>query len=254
MCFNHDSYPPIAPMAGAAIEHEHLELEATDGNRFAAFRAVAAEPTGSAMIVLPDVRGLFGYYEELALRFAEIGVDALAIDYFGRTAGASRRDADFEFMPHVKRTTWSGLRADVMAAAGELRSGGGVRSLYSVGFCFGGRTSFLLSTVPGLEMAGVIGFYGWPVGPGRNDSPAPIDVVDQMEAPLLGLFGGADEGIGADAVSDFDTALAGAAVPHRIISYADAPHSFFDRQHDAFADTSEQAWEEVKRFIGVESA
>jgi carboxymethylenebutenolidase len=250
VCFNHDSHPPIRALAGASIEHHHLELTATDGNRFAAFRAVAAQPTGAAMMVLPDVRGLFGYYEELALRFAEIGVDALAIDYFGRTAGVSGRDADFEYMPHVERTTWSGLQADAMAAASELRSSADVRSLYSVGFCFGGRTSFLLGTVPGLDMAGVIGFYGWPVDQGRNDTPAPIDVVDQMKAPVLGLFGGADRGISGASVKAFEVALAGAGVPHRIVTYEGAPHSFFDRQQDAFADASEQAWAEVREFIG----
>jgi len=80
MCFSEDSQPPISPVAGASVEHHALVLTAADGNRFAAFRADAAEPSGDAILVLPDVRGLFGYYEELALRFAEIGVDALALD------------------------------------------------------------------------------------------------------------------------------------------------------------------------------
>ena len=53
------------------------------------------------MLVLPDVRGLFRYYEELALRFAEAGIEALAIDYFGRTAGLGARTAEFDYMPHV---------------------------------------------------------------------------------------------------------------------------------------------------------
>ncbi len=87
MCFDDDSHPPIDPIAGAAIEHEVLELRAADGNRLAAFHALAERPSGIGMLVLPDVRGLFPYYEELALRFAELGVDALAIDYYGRTAG-----------------------------------------------------------------------------------------------------------------------------------------------------------------------
>lgn len=254
MCFNHDSQPPIAPIAGASIEHEHMELAAADGNRFAAFRALAEAPTGAGIIVLPDVRGLFGYYEELALRFAEIGVDAIAIDYFGRTAGATRRDAEFEYMPHVERTTWAGLRADSAAAADELRSGGRVESLFSVGFCFGGRLSFLLATVKDLRMAGVIGFYGWPVGPSRNDTPAPVDEVVRMQAPLLGIFGGADQGIPRDAVASFEGALEQAAVPHRIVTYDGAPHSFFDRRQEDFSDASEAAWAEVRTFIGSDGA
>ena len=87
MCFDPDSLPPIAPIAGAAVTHEDLVLQASDGNRFAAFDAVPERPTGAGVVILPDVRGLYRFYEELALRFAERGYLAVAIDYFGRTAG-----------------------------------------------------------------------------------------------------------------------------------------------------------------------
>ena len=59
-------------------------------------------------MILPDVRGLYLFYEELALRFAEAGIDALAIDYFGRTAGVAKRDADFDHAPHVKQVPRQG--------------------------------------------------------------------------------------------------------------------------------------------------
>ena len=72
MCFDLDSRPPIAPIAGGALDSEELTLTASDGTRFSAFRARAAHPTGAGMIVLPDVRGLHAYYEELALRFAAL--------------------------------------------------------------------------------------------------------------------------------------------------------------------------------------
>src|SRR6478672_9475639 len=109
MCFDLDSRPPIAPIAGGAIDQARLILEAADRNRFAAFRARAAEPSGAAIAILPDVRGLHPYYEELALRFAEHGIDALAIDWFGRTAGPEPRGDEFEYMPHVMQTTWGGI-------------------------------------------------------------------------------------------------------------------------------------------------
>lgn len=252
MCFDPDARPPIAPMAGAAIESRALQLTAADGNRLAAFAADAPEPTGAGIIVLPDVRGLYGYYEELALRFAEAGVDAIAIDYYGRTAGAERRGAEFEFAPHTAATTWAGLRADAAAAADELRRTRGVRALYSVGFCFGGRTSFLLGTVEELAMEGVIGFYGWPVGASRNDTPAPIDVVDRMRARVLGLFGGADRGIPREAVEAYEEALGAAGVEHRIVTYDGAPHSFFDRSAAAHSEASAAAWDEVRAFIGLD--
>jgi carboxymethylenebutenolidase len=250
MCFDHDSRPPIAPIAGGSLDSGLLTLTADDGARFTAFRARAAVPTGAGIIVLPDVRGLHPYYEDLALRFAENGVDAVAIDYFGRTAGLGRRDGGFEYMPHVSQTTFAGQSADIAAAAKYLRSqeGGAASRLFTVGFCFGGRLSFLAGTL-GLDLAGTIGFYGVPVGPSRNDMPAPVDVAGKMASPVLGLFGGADQAIPASAIAAFEGALASAGVEHRLISYPDAPHSFFDRKADEFVRSSESAWEEVLAFV-----
>ena len=202
MCFDLDSRPPIPPIAGSALDSERLTLTAADGTRFSAFRARAAQPTGAGMIVLPDVRGLHHYYEELALRFAEAGIDSVAVDYFGRTAGLGSRGAAFDFMPHVGQTTYAGLAADITAAAGELRAGGRVRSLFTVGFCFGGRLAFLAPAL-GLGIAGSVGFYGSPTGPARNDTPAPADVAPEMRGAILGIFGGADPGINAGVVEEF---------------------------------------------------
>src|SRR5438132_9107333 len=98
MCFELDSEPPIPAISGAAVSHDDLVLEAADGNRFAAFAAAPDEPTGAGVLVLPDVRGLYRFYEELALRFAERGIVAVAIDYFGRTAGVAKRGDDFPYM------------------------------------------------------------------------------------------------------------------------------------------------------------
>src|SRR3954465_15225923 len=140
MCFELDSAPPIPLISGAAVSHDDLVLEARDGNRFAAFLARPEEPADTGVVVLPDVRGLYRFYEELALRFAERGYAALALDYFGRTAGVEQRDDEFDYMPHVGQTTDDGVQADTRAAAAHLR-GLGVEQLFTVGFCFGGRAS-----------------------------------------------------------------------------------------------------------------
>src|SRR5213593_3351382 len=124
MCFGLDSLPPVPRIAGAAVSHNDIELEAADGNRFAAFEATPDEPNGIGVVILPDVRGLYRFYEELALRFAERGYDAVAIDYFGRSAGVEKRGDDFEFMPHVQQTTAEGVQADLGAAVGHLRERG----------------------------------------------------------------------------------------------------------------------------------
>jgi carboxymethylenebutenolidase len=249
MCFDHDSRPPIAPIAGGALDGALQTISALDGNRFAAFRARPSTPSGTGVLILPDVRGLHPYYEELALRFAERGVDALALDWFGRTAGIGRRDAEFEFMPHVQATTWNGIATDIQAAVRALRSDGPERVVV-MGFCMGGRMAFLSATL-GLGLSGVIGFYGTLVGPWRNDAPEPVALAERMEGPVLGLFGGADQAIPAEHVTTFEAALAGAGVEHRLVTYPNAPHSFFDRKAADFAEESAAAWDEVMAFLGT---
>jgi carboxymethylenebutenolidase len=250
MCFDYDSDPPIAPGAGPAPETHDVVLTADDDNRFQALYARARDPIGAGMVVLPDVRGLFPYYETLAVRFAEAGIDALAIDYFGRTAGVGRRGPDFDFAPHVMQTTFAGQVADVTAAVAYLRhaSGERVAALHTMGFCFGGRLAFNTTTF-GLDLAGAVGFYGWPVGTLRNDAPAPANVADRMRAPLLAIFGGADPGIPDAAVAEFRESLRAANVAYEIVTYAGAPHSFFDRKAAEFAVESEDAWARVLSFV-----
>src|SRR5438552_10047054 len=160
VCFELDSEPPIPRIAGAAVSHDDLVLESSDGTRFAAFAATPDEHTETGVMILPDVRGLYRFYEELALRFAERGYAAVAIDYFGRTAGVAKRDEDFPYMEHVAQTTPEGVQADAAAAVAYLRSpaGGSCRSVFTVGFCFGGRHSWL-SAAGGHGLAGAVGFY-----------------------------------------------------------------------------------------------
>src|SRR5215468_8416538 len=137
MCFDLDSAPPIPVIAGAAISHEDLELEAADGNSFAAFAARPDEPSHIGVVILPDVRGLYRFYEELALRFAERGYDAIAFDYFGRTAGIAKRENDWDYMAEVEKTTPETIQLDVGACVAWLRGHGATR-IFTVGFCFGG--------------------------------------------------------------------------------------------------------------------
>jgi carboxymethylenebutenolidase len=246
VCFDLDSSPPIPVLSGAAISHEDIVLQSADGTRFAAFAATPDGPSGNGIVILPDVRGLYHFYEELALRFAERGHAAIAIDYFGRTAGAEKRGDDFEYMPHVDATTVEGVQADTRAAVERLRAEG-ARSIFTVGFCFGGRHSWL-AAVRGNGLAGAIGFYGRP-GEGRDGSPGPMQRAAELEAPILALMGGADQGIPVEDVHAFDEALQEAGVLHEVVVYDGAPHSFFDRKQEEHADASEDAWRRVVAFV-----
>jgi carboxymethylenebutenolidase len=252
MCYELDARPPAPPIHGSALDAGEVTLTAADGTAVAGYVARAATPSGAGIVILPDVRGLHPFFEELALRFAEAGVDAIAIDYFSRTAGPGRRGGDFDHNAHVPLTRHETLNADVAAAAAHLRSpdGGAAARLYTVGFCFGGRLSFL-QAASGIGANGVIGFYGWPVGTNRAGLPAPADEAPRFICPVLAIWGGADQGIGPDAVQAFDAALDAAGKKHRTVVYPDAPHSFFDRTATEHAAASEDAWREMLEFMRV---
>lgn len=244
MCFDHDSSPPV-PGGDRPVTSADITLTAADGNQFMAFAAGDEEPSPAGVVVLPDVRGLYQFYKDLAVRFAEAGHDAVAIDYFGRTAGAGERSNDWDYRPHVAATSLDGIRQDVAAAVHWLREARPERAVFTVGFCFGGSNSWH-QAANGLGLSGVVGFYG---RPRRSDTDAVIDRVDEMTCPLLALMGGADEGIPQADVDEFELALATAGVPSEVVVYAGAPHSFFDRKYQEFAEESADAWVRVLSFL-----
>jgi len=245
VCFELDSEPPIPPISGAAVSHDDLVLTAADGNRLCAFRAVPDGPADVGVVILPDVRGLYRFYEELALRFAEHGYVAVAIDYYGRTAGLSRRDDDFDYAPHRKQTKPGLVQQDVGAGIQHARSLG-CGTIFTVGFCFGGRHSWL-AAASGHGLAGAVGFYGFPV---ENDGQlGPAERAADIEAPILALQAGADAHILPEHNAAFETALAGAGVEHELVVYDGAPHSFFDRKQEEFAEDSADAWRRVLAFL-----
>jgi carboxymethylenebutenolidase len=219
-----------------------MVLTASDGNKFAAYFALAEKPTGAGMVVMPDVRGLHHFYKELAQRFAEAGIDSVAIDYFGRTAGIGDRSDGFDYGPHLEKTTPDNIRDDVAAAVAHLKStdGGSVKSVFTVGFCYGGSNSWNQSA-SGLGINGCIGFYGRPV---RVES-----FIPKMKSPLLLLIAGADGATTPEQNKEFLSKLAATGVPHEAHVYEGAPHSFFDRSFAQWKDACDDAWRRMLAFV-----
>ena len=185
MCHSDESRPPAPPRQGEVGVHGDLRLTASDGNSLLAYEAHPAAPSTKAIVILPDIRGLHHYYKHLSERFAEAGFHAVAFDWFGRTADSDDRAEGFDWQTHIPQTTQPGIAADVAACIEKLRADG-AESVFTVGFCFGGRNSYRQAAdQPGLT--GAIGFYG------SVDTVGPV--ADQVQAPILMLLAGADHSI-----------------------------------------------------------
>jgi carboxymethylenebutenolidase len=248
MCYDGNARPPEPPGERRAARARDFVLTASDGNQFNAYLAEPEGEFNAQVLIYPDVRGLHQFYKDLALRFAEVGIPALAMDYFGRTAGLSSRGEEFEYMPHVQQMTFPHFMMDVQACLASLREQTPNTPIFVVGFCRGG-TLALLSGTQDFKFAGLIPFYAGLSRPIEGAGGSALDRAHEVRYPVLGLFGGDDPGIPTEQVYQLDEELDKAGVEHNIIVYQGAPHSFFDRKQTEFANESADAWEKVLNFI-----
>jgi carboxymethylenebutenolidase len=231
----------VRHIGGAASDHGELVLESADGARFASYFARAARPTGNGMVVLPDSNGISDFYTTLARRLAEAGMDAVTIDYYGRTAGAGGRPSGFNGDDHAARTSPQTVDQDVASGAAYLRSreGGAVKRVFCVGFCFGGAIAWR-QAARGLD--GGIGFYGW--GAALRET---VPDLRSLNAPILLLVAGADIYFPLEDSMLTDRNLEAAGVRHKTVVYDGAPHGFFS--DGAHQDACDDAWRHLLEFV-----
>ena len=240
MCHSHDSRPPAPPRSGPVVESTSSTLTAADGTEFSVSTALPEGAAGAGVVLLPDVRGLHPYYVALAERFAEAGLAAVALDWFGRTAGVAAtgvRDEDFDWQSHVPRTTPEGVDADVAAAVAHLRERAGADlPVVAVGFCFGGSQAWRLAGGQ-QDLAGCAGFYGRPALVG--------DAADRASLPTVMIIAGADTATPVAEQQALAERMRAAGAEVDAVVYDGAPHSFFDRSYGDWADACRDAWQHV---------
>src|ERR1700736_6902465 len=122
MCYTNDARPPLPPIMGGSTDEGDLVLTASDGNRFRAYAARAATPSGAGVVVIPDPRGVHPFYKDLVRRFAQAGVDAVVIDYIDRTAGIADRPENFDLRAAIGQTKPGGVAPAVAARLDYLAS------------------------------------------------------------------------------------------------------------------------------------
>jgi carboxymethylenebutenolidase len=222
-----------------------VTLSTSDGP----MRVYEAIPDGgarTAVIVIPEAFGLNGHIEDITDRLAIAGHRAIGLDIFHRSGGGTAPYDNFEkVLPLFEGLTDDGLLADIDAARAHLRDAGFADTAIGiVGFCFGGRTTFLAALRRPLGAA--VGFYGGGIVTGRFPQfPTLIDESGSLQTPWLGLFGDADQSIPVDDVERLRTTLdQQTSVAHEVVRYAGAEHGFnCDQRPSYHADAAADAWE-----------
>lgn len=207
-----------------------------------------AEPDGAprgAVIVVQEAFGVNGYIEEVARRLAGEGYLAVAPHLFHRSGGGTVGYGDFEkVIPHFQQLSDERILADADAVVAELTGAGIAMSRVGVvGFCFGGRVSFLLAVSRRLGAA--VGFYGGGITEGRSPQlPALLDRIPDMQTPWLGLFGDQDAHIPVEGVEKLRAALGESApVEAEVVRYPDADHGFHCHERPSYHPASaEDGW------------
>lgn len=214
--------------------------------------AYVADPTDGAkrpgMIVFQEIFGVNPHIRDVAGRFAKLGFVAIAPELFHRTAPGFVGDyANLPpCMPHMQAMTAAGNIADARAAFDWLQKNPRVRpnATASIGFCMGGRTSFLANSALPLQAA--ISFYGTAI------APAHLPRAAQQNAPALFFWGGLDSRITPDQVRAVVDAMTQAKKTFVNVEFSDADHGFFCDARPSYKETAaKQAWELVLRFLAT---
>ena len=224
-----------------------VDIKIADGTTMAAY---VARPIGTAkhpgIVVFQEAFGVNPYIRDVADRFAKEGFTAIAPELFHRTGpGFEGSYTDFSgTQPHISKLTNENLEADVKAAHEWLirdsRTDG--QNISSIGFCMGGRVSFLANTVVPLKAA--VSFYGGGIAQGL------LDRVTDLHGPMLFFWGGLDKHILAEHTRAVEDALRAAGKEFGNVTFSYADHGFFCDQRRAYNErASKQAWPMTLEFL-----
>jgi carboxymethylenebutenolidase len=221
-----------------------IELDTPDGT-MAVYEATPDGDVRGAVIVIQEAFGVNEHIQDVTRRFATAGYHAVAPALFHRAGGGTAGYDDFaKVMPLFEGVNDDGILSDVDSTIAHLEAQGFERSKIGiVGFCFGGRVTFLVAARRALGAA--VGFYGGGIAAaGGLPFPPLIDESATLQTPWLGLFGDLDKGISVESVEALRTALGDAKVDTDIVRYPDADHGFHcDARGSYHAESAADGWQ-----------
>lgn len=214
-----------------------------------------ARPNGvgnpPVVLVAMEVFGLHEYIKDVTRRLAKLGAFAVAPDYYFRKGDLTTITDIPQLMPLVNSKPDAELLSDLDGTVAWAKSqGGDTGRLGIVGFCRGGRTVWEYAAHSGALKAGVA-FYGSLVDPANPAWPkSPLQLVPEMKAPVLGLYGEADAGIPVAQIEQMEAALAAAGKTAEFKIYPGAPHGFHaDYRASYRKEAAEDAWNQMQAWF-----
>jgi carboxymethylenebutenolidase len=221
-----------------------FELSTSDGE-MSVYEVTPDSDAARAVIVVQEAFGVNDHIRDVARRFATEGYHALAPAFFHRAGGGTAPYDDFsKVMELFEGLDNDAVLVDVDTTLAYLHGLGFENShIGIVGFCFGGRVTFL--TAAQREIGASVGFYGGGITAGGRGLGGPLhEMAGEMRTPWLGLFGDLDEHIPVDGVEQLRADLAAAKVATDVVRYADAGHAFHCDERESYHEPSaKDAWD-----------
>jgi len=232
-----------------------VKVPTKDGD-MVAYRAMPATGTGfPVVLVVQEIFGVHEHIKDVCRRFAKLGYFAISPELFARQGDVTKiTDIPKIMSDVVSKVPDAQVMADLDACVAYAKASGKANTdkLAVTGFCWGGRITWLYAAHnPNVKAGGA--WYGRLVGASNPMTPAhPIDLVDKINAPVLGLYGDADAGIPNDTVAKMEDALKAKGKKSKIILYPDAPHAFNADYRPSYRKaTAEAAWKELIAWFKV---
>jgi carboxymethylenebutenolidase len=215
-----------------------------------------ARPKGAAnppvILVAMEIFGLHEYIKDVTRRLAKLGAFAVAPDYYFRKGVDLTKITEIpQLLPLVNSKPDAELLSDLDSTVAWAKAqGGDTGRLGIIGFCRGGRTVWEYAAHSGALKAGV-SFYGPPVDPPNPLWPkSPAQLAPEMKAPVLGLYGEADQGIPVATVEALKAALAAANKPAEFKIYPGAPHGFHADYRPSYRkEAADDGWNEMQAWF-----
>jgi carboxymethylenebutenolidase len=229
-----------------------VKIPTSDGE-IPGYRAMPASGNSfPVVLVVQEIFGLHEHIKDVCRRFAKNGHLAVAVEQFARQGDVSHMENFSDIISKVvSKVPDAQVLSDLDAAVGwAAKNKGNTQKLGITGFCWGGRIVWLYAAHNPRVKAGVA-WYGRLVGDPNPMTPRnPIDLVPSLKTPILGLFGGKDQGIPPDSIERMRTALKDAGNPSELVTYPDAPHGFFADYRTSYRkDDAADGWKRLQAWF-----